>query len=91
MLLISPAVQLIVQSLVNSTIVCHAFVDATAYVAYLGQALKLQIYPLARDSMFYVVSLLLLVVFLVGGSVFWWEGLLLTFGYVAYVMYMVSA
>lgn len=62
-------------------------VGLTAIVA--GQALLLQIYPLARDSLFYVASLVMLVAFMIDGAVSWWEGLLLTIGYVVYVTYMV--
>mmetsp|Transcript_12587 Transcript_12587/g.45935 ORF Transcript_12587/g.45935 Transcript_12587/m.45935 type:complete len:726 (+) Transcript_12587:227-2404(+) len=61
-------------------------VGLTAIVA--GQALLLQIYPLARDSLFYVASLVMLVAFMIDGAVSWWEGLLLTIGYVVYVTYM---
>lgn len=59
--------------------------------ALAGAVLKLDWRPLARDSTFYMMSIILLLVFVLGtskGEIVWWEGLILVLGYVSYVLFM---
>lgn len=59
--------------------------------ALAGAVLKLDWRPLARDSTFYMMSIILLLIFVLGpskGEIVWWEGLILVMGYVAYVLFM---
>mmetsp|Transcript_2901 Transcript_2901/g.3926 ORF Transcript_2901/g.3926 Transcript_2901/m.3926 type:complete len:618 (-) Transcript_2901:126-1979(-) len=51
--------------------------------------MKLNPRPLARDSSFYVVSILLLIAVVIDGEVEWWEGLILVIGYASYLTFMV--
>jgi Ca2+/Na+ antiporter len=52
------------------------------------QALSLTAWPLIRDTAFYSVALILLVVFFVDNKIFWWEALILFLWYGAYVLFM---
>lgn len=62
--------------------------------ALAGAVLKLDWRPLMRDSVFYVISVLLLLLFTLGptggskGYIQWWEGLILVLTYVIYVLFM---
>eukprot|EP00177_Eucheuma_denticulatum_P004788 GFKZ01008698.1.p1 GENE.GFKZ01008698.1~~GFKZ01008698.1.p1 ORF type:complete len:598 (+),score=63.76 GFKZ01008698.1:594-2387(+) len=59
--------------------------------ALAGAVLHLDWRPLARDSFFYVVSIILLLVFVLWstpGRIDWWEGLILVVTYILYVMFM---
>ena len=54
-----------------------------------GQALALDWHPLARDSFFYVLSIVLMIAVVYDGVVRWYEGLILFLAYCAYVGFMV--
>lgn len=59
--------------------------------ALAGGDLRLDWRPLLRDSVFYVVSILLLFTFTMGssnGKIDWWEGFILVSTYVVYVLFM---
>lgn len=59
--------------------------------ALAGAVLKLDWRPLARDSFFYVISIILMFVFVMfssRGEIKWWEGLILVLSYVVYVLFM---
>ncbi|CDF36158.1 unnamed protein product [Chondrus crispus] len=59
--------------------------------ALAGSVLSLDWRPLARDSAFYMMSIVLLLTFVLGssrGEIKWYEGLILVFGYVLYVLFM---
>lgn len=59
--------------------------------ALAGQVLDLDWRPLMRDSFFYVMSIVLLIVFVLGstrGIADWWEGLILMAGYALYILFM---
>lgn len=60
----------------------------TAYVACKEKELKIWWYPLARDTSFYALSILELVLVLQDSEVKWWEGLLMILSYCAYCFYM---
>jgi hypothetical protein len=45
-------------------------------------------WPLIRDTAFYSVALLLLVLFFVDDMIYWWEALVLFLWYGAYVLFM---
>lgn len=56
-----------------------------------GKILQLDWRPLVRDSVFYAMSIVLLLVFTLGssrGEIGWWEGLILMSGYVGYIAFM---
>ena len=52
------------------------------------QALSLTAWPLIRDTAFYSIALLLLVLFFVDDKIYWWEALVLFLWYGAYVLFM---
>ena len=52
------------------------------------QALSLTAWPLIRDTAFYSVALLLLVLFFVDDKIYWYEALVLFLWYGAYVLFM---
>lgn len=59
--------------------------------ALAGSVLNLDWRPLARDSGFYIMSIVLLLTFVLGpsrGRIDWWEGLILVIGYIVYVLFM---
>lgn len=59
--------------------------------ALAGATLALDWRPLARDSFFYTISIIELLVFVVGitpGRIEWWEGLILVATYAVYVLFM---
>lgn len=59
--------------------------------ALAGAVLKLDWRPLMRDSIFYIISVLLLLVFTLFSTksvINWWEGLILVLTYIAYVLFM---
>lgn len=59
-----------------------------AFVACKEQDLKIWWYPLLRDCMFYLISILELVVFLADEEVKTWEGLIMIATYLCYCLYM---
>lgn len=62
--------------------------------ALAGSVLHLDWRPLIRDSFFYVISVLLLLLFTLGPSksgIEWWEGLVLVLTYLIYVLFMAYA
>lgn len=60
----------------------------TCYIACKEKELKIWWYPLARDSTFYSISIMELVVVLWDDEVKWWEGLIMILTYCAYCFYM---
>lgn len=54
------------------------------------QPLELTWFPLARDSIFYAISLVFVTVFFLDEKVMWWEALVLFLIYLAYVTFMVK-
>lgn len=59
--------------------------------ALAGAVLKLDWRSLARDSTFYIISIIGLIIVLMGpsrGQISWWEGLCMVFVYVAYILFM---
>ncbi|KAF4674735.1 hypothetical protein FOL47_008785 [Perkinsus chesapeaki] len=61
-------------------------VGATCLFA--GQALKICWYPLARDTTFYVIAIVMMTLFLLDEEIVLWESLLMIIGYVGYCTYM---
>ncbi|XP_072050650.1 sodium/potassium/calcium exchanger 5-like [Amphiura filiformis] len=60
-----------------------------AFCCFLAeQDVKLTWWPLFRDCVIYVLSVLLLVFFMYNGVVEWWEGLILSIGYIFYIILM---
>ncbi len=49
---------------------------------------KLDFRPLLRDTLFYTASVTLLLVFVIGGKVQWWEALILVLFYICYILFM---
>lgn len=60
----------------------------TAWIACKDSELKIWWYPLARDTSFYALSILELVLFLADEEVKWWEGSVMILTYFAYCIYM---
>lgn len=60
----------------------------TAYVACRDQELKIWWYPLARDSCFYSLAILELVLVLLDEEVKWYEGFCMILTYLVYCLYM---
>lgn len=59
--------------------------------ALAGSVMKLDWRPLVRDSSFYILSIILLLLFVLGpskGNITWWEGLLLMLTYASYILFM---
>lgn len=59
--------------------------------ALAGAVLQLDWRPLVRDSFFYIVSIILLLLFVLPvtkGEIHWWEGLILIVTYCIYVLFM---
>ncbi|CAN8065859.1 unnamed protein product [Agarophyton chilense] len=59
--------------------------------ALAGAVIKLDWRPLLRDSVFYISSIILLLLFVLPiskGQIVWWEGLILVCFYVVYVLFM---
>ena len=52
------------------------------------EALSLTAWPLIRDTFFYSVALIVLVIFFVDDAIKWWEALILFLWYFAYVIFM---
>eukprot|EP00753_Platysulcus_tardus_P018098 PLAT6714.1.p1 GENE.PLAT6714.1~~PLAT6714.1.p1 ORF type:complete len:567 (+),score=307.14 PLAT6714.1:50-1750(+) len=61
-------------------------IAATAALA--GQTLQLDWRPMARDSAWYSISIILLVIFVSDGSMQWWEAAILFATYLLYILYM---
>jgi K+-dependent Na+/Ca+ exchanger-like protein len=59
-----------------------------ATCVFAGQVLDIWWYPLARDCSFYVLSILLLALFIMDETVEWWEGLIMFLTYCVYCIYM---
>lgn len=60
-----------------------------ASAIFAGQVLAIKPFPFTRDITFYLLSILLLAIFVSDGQIDWWEGLLLLSGYAAYITFMV--
>ena len=74
-------------TIVGSAVFNVLFVIAACAFAS-AKALSLTAWPLVRDTFFYSVSLILLVIFFSDDSITWWEALLLFLWYGAYVLFM---
>lgn len=74
-------------TIVGSAVFNVLFVIAACAFAS-AQALSLTAWPLIRDTAFYSVALLLLVLFFVDDMIYWWEALVLFLWYGAYVLFM---
>jgi K+-dependent Na+/Ca+ exchanger-like protein len=59
-----------------------------ATCCFAGQELKIWWYPLARDCTFYVIAIAELSVVLLDSEVMWYEGLIMAFSYVVYIVFM---
>ncbi|XP_030832474.1 sodium/potassium/calcium exchanger 5 [Strongylocentrotus purpuratus] len=53
-----------------------------------GQELVIHWWPFCRDCFVYVISIILMVVVLLDGEIQWWEGLILSCGYIVYIVIM---
>lgn len=56
---------------------------------YAGRALDINPFPFSRDCIFYFVSIVMLVLFILDGQVQWWQALILVLGYFVYIGFMV--
>lgn len=74
-------------TIVGSAVFNVLFVIAACAFAS-KQALSLSAYPLIRDTTFYSIALIVLVVFFVDEKIKWWEALILFAWYLLYVTYM---
>lgn len=74
-------------TIVGSAVFNILFVIAACAFAA-KEALKLTAWPLIRDTFFYSVSLILLVVFFMDNQIWWYEALILFLWYFAYVGFM---
>ncbi|XP_077569109.1 sodium/potassium/calcium exchanger 1-like [Stigmatopora nigra] len=52
------------------------------------EMLHLTWWPLFRDVGFYILDLIMLIVFFLDNTMFWWESAMLVFGYISYVSFM---
>ncbi|XP_077443349.1 sodium/potassium/calcium exchanger 1-like isoform X2 [Stigmatopora argus] len=52
------------------------------------EMLHLTWWPLFRDVSFYILDLIMLIVFFLDNTMFWWESAMLVFGYISYVSFM---
>ncbi len=84
-------------TIVGSAVFNVLFVIGVCAIAASGKnadgsrmALELTPYPLFRDSMWYILSLLTLVLFFLDQKIEWWEALLQFFVYVGYVAFMMK-
>lgn len=68
----------------NILVIC----GATGVIACKEQSLKIWWYPLCRDSFFYSISILELMVFVSNEYIEWYEGLAMFFTYCCYCVYM---
>merc|ERR1711971_253431 len=53
-----------------------------------AEALKLTAWPLIRDTTFYSIALIVLVIFFLDDAIKWWEALILFLWYFCYVIFM---
>ena len=74
-------------TIVGSAVFNVLFVIAACAFAS-AEALQLTAWPLIRDTFFYSVALILLVVFFLNNRIDWWEALILFLWYGAYVGFM---
>jgi len=74
-------------TIVGSAVFNVLFVIAACAFAS-AKALQLTAWPLIRDTVFYSISLMLLVGFFVDNKIEWWEALILFLWYGAYVLFM---
>jgi len=74
-------------TIVGSAVFNVLFVIAACAFAS-ASALQLTAWPLIRDTVFYSISLMLLVGFFTDNKIYWWEALILFLWYGAYVLFM---
>lgn len=70
------------------TVIIRMFLRSIQYSLYHDyclQALPLEWYPLTRDCVFYCISVVLLIVVLTNGRVYWYEALILVIAYLVYI------
>lgn len=74
-------------TIVGSAVFNVLFVIAACAFAS-SKALKLTAWPLIRDTTFYSIALIVLVIFFLDDIITWWEALILFLWYFAYVIFM---
>lgn len=74
-------------TIVGSAVFNVLFVIAACAFAS-AEALKLTAWPLIRDTTFYSIALIVLVVFFLDDAIKWWEALILFLWYFCYVIFM---
>jgi len=74
-------------TIVGSAVFNVLFVIAACAFAS-KEALSLTAWPLIRDTFFYSVALIVLVIFFIDDAIKWWEALILFLWYFAYVIFM---
>merc|ERR1719330_80383 len=74
-------------TIVGSAVFNVLFVIAACAFAS-AKALDLTAWPLLRDTIFYSVALIVLVIFFLDDAIKWWEALILFLWYFAYVIFM---
>jgi sodium/potassium/calcium exchanger 2 len=74
-------------TIVGSAVFNVLFVIAACAFAS-ASALKLTAWPLMRDTLFYSIALIVLVIFFLDDTIYWYEALILFLWYIAYVVFM---
>ena len=74
-------------TIVGSAVFNVLFVIAACAFAS-AEALKLTAWPLIRDTTFYSIALIVLVLFFLDDAITWWEALILFLWYFCYVIFM---
>jgi len=74
-------------TIVGSAVFNVLFVIAACAFAS-ATALKLTAWPLIRDTTFYSIALIVLVIFFIDDTIYWWEALILFLWYFCYVIFM---
>jgi K+-dependent Na+/Ca+ exchanger-like protein len=74
-------------TIVGSAVFNVLFVIAACAFAS-AEALKLTAWPLIRDTTFYSIALIVLVIFFLDDAIKWWEALILFLWYFCYVIFM---
>ncbi|XP_041464157.1 sodium/potassium/calcium exchanger 4-like [Lytechinus variegatus] len=66
----------------------NIFVIISLCCFFAGQELVIHWWPFCRDCFVYVISILIMVVVILDGEIQWWEGLILSCGYIVYIAIM---
>lgn len=64
----------------------NIFVITSLCCFFAGKSVYLTWWPFFRDVVVYLISVLLMSIFVLDGRVEWWEGLILALGYVGYIV-----